>query len=62
MAQPDKPIQVTITRTDYAPGIPNVWQVKAEDPAHLTHHHTVEEALLMVRVIMERIEEDQVHR
>lgn len=59
---PDKPIKITVTRTDYAPGIPNEWQVGAEDPHHRTHHRTIEEALLMVRVIMERVEEEQVHR
>jgi hypothetical protein len=63
MAQPDKPIQVTITRTDYAPGIDNEWQVETEAPRrHLTHHPTIEEALLTVRAIMEIIEEEQVHR
>jgi hypothetical protein len=57
-----EPIKITVTRTDYAPGIDNEWQVETESPPHFTHHRDLDSALLMIRVIMEGIERDQVHR
>jgi hypothetical protein len=55
------PLELKITRTDYAPGIPNEWRVEWGDQ-HSTGHRSVEDVLLMVRVILERIEREQVHR
>lgn len=59
-----RPIEIIVKRTDYAPGIENEWQLEVDEPhlKHLTHHRDVEGALLMLRVIMEGIERDQVHR
>lgn len=53
--------EITITRTDYA-GIPNEWRVKTENPPHSTTHRDIDDALLMVRVIMQRIQDEQVQR
>lgn len=51
-------MKIEIIRTDYAPDIQNVWRVKVGD-THSNYHHTIDEALLEVRVLMTHIESDQ---
>lgn len=54
------PITVTVTRTDYAPGVENLWKIDGRNTS--TYARSIPEALLWVRVIMERIENEQVYR
>ena len=53
---------IKLERTDYAPGIPNEWHVECESPLHSTTHWDLDMALLVVKILAERIEREQVHR
>lgn len=57
-----EPRIISLERTDYAPGVPNEWHVTCKDPLHSTTHRDLDTALLVIRVMAERIEREQVHR
>ncbi len=50
---------IHVERTQYAGGIPNRWLVQRDCPPHSTYHDDVEDALLMVRVMMRATLEDE---
>lgn len=50
----EEPSPITIQRTNYMPECkPDKWIVAREDPPHSTYHEDVDDALFMVRVMMQ---------